>query len=110
MTSSFFWQNSGKLCPAPFGIPRPNLPFTPGNLTSYFCIPVPYNEKDNFFGVLVLAGLVGFHRTIQLQLLQHYWWGNRLGLLYIEWFALKMNRDHSIVFEMAFKYCVLYSC
>ena len=36
-------------------------------LTSYFCIPVPYNEKD--FWVLVLEGLVGLHRVIQLQLL-----------------------------------------
>ena len=39
-------------------------------LTSYFCIPVLYNEKDIFFGVLVLEGLGGLHRTIQLQLLQ----------------------------------------
>ena len=44
-------------------------------LTSYSCIPVPCNEKDIFFGVLVLKGLVGLHRTIQLQLLQHYWLG-----------------------------------
>ena len=49
-------------------------------LTSYFCIPVPYNEKDIFFGVLALEGLVGLHRSIQLQLLQHYWLGHRLGL------------------------------
>ena len=41
-------------------------------LTSYFCIPGPYNEKDIFFGVLVVEGLVGPHRTIQLQPLQHY--------------------------------------
>ena len=32
---------------------------------SYFCIPVPYNEKDIFFG-LVLKDLVGLHRTFQL--------------------------------------------
>ena len=32
------------------------------------------------FLVLVLEGLVGLHRTIQLQLLQHYWLGHRLGL------------------------------
>ena len=38
-------------------------------LTSYFCILVPYNEEDIFFLVLVLEGLVGFHRTVQLQLL-----------------------------------------
>ena len=50
-------------------------------LTSYFCISVPYDEKDIFFGVLVLEGLVGLHRTIQFQLLQQYWLGHRLGLL-----------------------------
>ena len=36
-----------------------------------FFIPVPYNEKDIFFGVLVLESLVGLYRTIQLQLLWH---------------------------------------
>ena len=25
----------------------------------------------------------------------------------IEWFALEMNRDHSVVFEIAPKYCIL---
>ena len=50
-------------------------------MTSYFCIPVPYNEKDIFFWVLVLDGLVGLHRTIQLPLLQRCWLGHRLGLL-----------------------------
>ena len=29
--------------------------------------------------VLVLKGLVGLHRTVQLQLLQRYWLGHRLG-------------------------------
>ena len=48
-------------------------------LTSYFCIPVPYHEKDTFFLVLVLEGLVGLHRTVQFQFLQHYWSGCRLG-------------------------------
>ena len=24
-----------------------------------------------------------------------------------EWFALETNRDHSVVFEIAFKYCIL---
>ena len=41
-------------------------------LTCYFCIPVLYDERDIFGSVLVLEGLVGLHRTIQLQLLQHY--------------------------------------
>ena len=80
MTSAFSWQNSVSLCPASFRIPRPNLPVTPGFLTSHFRIPVPYNEKDIFLGVLVLEGLVDLPRTIQLQL-QHYWSGHRHGLL-----------------------------
>ena len=57
--------------------------------------------------MLVLKGLVGLHRTIQLQLLQHYWSGIDLDCRDIEWFALETNRDHSVVFEIASKYCIL---
>ena len=56
--------------------------------------------------MLVLEGLVGLHRTVKLQLLQCYWLGHRLGLCDIEWFALEMNRDHSVIFEIASKYCI----
>ena len=52
--------------------------------------------------MLILKGLVGLHRTIQLQLLQSFW----LGHSDIEWFALEMNRDHSVIFEIASKYCI----
>ena len=31
--------------------------------------------------MLVLKDLVGLHSIVQLQLLQHYWSGHRLGLL-----------------------------
>ena len=31
--------------------------------------------------MFVLEGLVDFHRTVQIQLLQHYWLGHRLELL-----------------------------
>ena len=77
-------------------------------MTSYFCIPVPYNEKDILFLILVLVlkGLVGLHTTVQLQLLQHYWSGRRLGYRDTEWFALETNRDHSVIFEIASKYCI----
>ena len=55
--------------------------------------------------MLALEDLVGLHRTVQL--LQHYWLGHRLGLLcYIEWFALEMNRDDSVIFEIASNYCI----
>ena len=36
--------------------------------------------KGHLFGVLVLKGLVGLYRTVQLQLLQRYWLGHGLGL------------------------------
>ena len=51
--------------------------------------------------MLVLKGLVGLHRTVQFQLLQCYWWGIGLDHHDIEWFALEMNRDHSLIFEIA---------
>ena len=57
----------------------------------------------------VLKGLVGLHRTIQLQLLQRYWLGIDLDYCDIEWFALEMNRDHSFIFEIASEYCILNS-
>ena len=60
-----------------------------------------------FVCVLVLEGLVGLHRTIQLQLLQHYWSGHRLGTdCDAEWFALEKKTNHSVVFEIASKYCI----
>ena len=48
--------------------------------------------------MLVLEGLVGLHKTVQLQFLQRYCWGIDLDYRDIEWFALEMKRDHSVVF------------
>ena len=56
--------------------------------------------------MLVLKGLVGLHRTVQLQVLQHYWSGTNLDYHDIEWFALETNRDHAVIFEIASKYCI----
>ena len=55
--------------------------------------------------MLLLEGLVCLHRTVQLQL-QHFGQGVDLNYHNIEWFALEMNRDHSVVFESASKYCI----
>ena len=60
-----------------------------------------------FFFIVVLEVLVGHRRTIQLHLLQHYWLGHRFDYCDIEWFALEMNRGHSVIFEIAPKYCSL---
>ena len=56
--------------------------------------------------MFVLKGLVGLHRTVQLQLLQVAGWGTDLDYCDIEWFALETNRDLSVVFEIASKYCI----
>ena len=70
-------------------------------LTSYFCIPFPCNEKNIFFWVLVLEGLVNLHRTVQLQLLQSYWLGHRLGLLWY-WMVCLGNEERS--------FCCFWDC
>ena len=57
--------------------------------------------------MLVLKGLVGLHRTVQLQLLSITGWGIDLDYCDIEWFAMETNRDHSVIFEIASKYCIL---
>ena len=68
----------------------------------------PLEWKGHLLGVLVLKGLLGLHRTVQLQLLQCYWLGHRLGLLWY-WMVCLGNRDHSIIFETASKYCISHS-
>ena len=56
--------------------------------------------------MLVLEGLVGLHRTVQLQLLRITGWGIDLDYCDTEWFALEMKRDYSVIFEIAAKYCI----
>ena len=62
--------------------------------------------KKTFFWVLVLEGLVGLHRTIQLLDFSITCCGIDLGYCDTEWFALETNRYHSVVFEIASKYCI----
>ena len=56
--------------------------------------------------MLVLKGLVGLHRTVQLQLPSVTGWGIDLDCCDIEWFAWETNRDYSVIFEIAPKYCI----
>ena len=93
----------GKILLASFCTPRPNFPVIPGvSWLPTFCIPVPYNVlKRHLFWVLVLDGLVGLNRTIQLQLLQHYRLGHRLGLLW-NWMVWFGNEQRS--------FCCFWDC
>ena len=56
--------------------------------------------------MLVLKGLVGLHRSVQLIFFSITDWGIDFDYCDIEWFALEMNRDHSVIFEIASKYCI----
>ena len=56
--------------------------------------------------MLVLKGLVGLHRTVRFSFFSVTGWGIDLDYFDIEWFSLETNRDHSVVFEIASKYCI----
>ena len=57
--------------------------------------------------MLVLKGLVGFIEPFSFSFFSVMGWGIDFGYCDIEWFALETNRDHSVVFEIASKYCIL---
>ena len=52
--------------------------------------------KGYIFFLLVLEGLVGLHRTIQVQLLWHYCLGHRVGWLWY-WMVCFGNKQRSII-------------
>ena len=60
--------------------------------------------------MLVLKGLVGLHRTVQLSFFSITGLGIDLDYCDIKRFALETNGDHSVVFEIASKYCISDSC
>ena len=53
--------------------------------------------KGHLFWVLFLEGLVSLPRTVQLQLLQHYLLGHRLGLLWC-WMVCLGNKQRSFCY------------
>ena len=56
--------------------------------------------------VLVLEAPVGLIEPFIFSFFSITGWGTDLDFSNIEWFALEMNRDHSVVFEIALKYCI----
>ena len=57
--------------------------------------------------MLVLKSLVGLLEPFNFSFFSVTGWGIGLDHRDIEWFALETNRDHSVVFEIASKYCIL---
>ena len=102
MTSAFSWQNSTSLFPASFCTPRPNFPVTAGvSQLPTFAFQSPV-MKRHLFWVLVLEGLELFNFSFFSIIGQ----GIDLDYCDIEWFPLITNRDHSVIFEIASKYCI----
>ena len=56
--------------------------------------------------MLVLKDLVGLQKPFNFSFFRVTGWGIDLDYCDIEWFALEMNRDYSVVFEIAPKYYV----
>ena len=104
MTDVFSWENSVSLCPASFCTPRASLPVTLGiSWLPTFVFQSPLMKRTSFFLVLVLEGLVVLIEPFSFSFFNLSGWA--LDLDYCD-VALEMNRDHSVVFEIAPKYCL----
>ena len=106
MTSAFSWQNYQSL---PCFTLYSKTKFACSSrwfLTLYFCIPVPDNEKDIFFGCQFQKVLQVFIEPFKFSFFSVTDQDIDLDYHDNEWFALETNRNHSVVFETASKYCI----
>ena len=90
ISNVFSQQNSVSFCPAKCACYSRYL------LTSYFCIPVPYNEKGISFGCYFQKVLQVFMELFNFSFFSITEQDIDLDYCDIEWFALEMNRDHSV--------------
>ena len=110
MISAFSWQNSVSLCPASFGPPRPNLSVIPGMSDFLLLHSSPLEWNGHLFWVLILEALVVFIELLNFSFFSIIGWSIDLDYCDIECFALETNREHSVVYEIASKYCISDSC
>ena len=71
------------------------------SLKNHKMISVRFQGKP--FNITVIQSMP---QPVMLKKLKLNGWGIDLDYCDIEWFALEMNRDHSVVFEIASKYCI----
>ena len=99
--------NSVSLYPASFCTPRPNLPVTSGiSQLPTFAFQSPIMKRTSFQDVSSRRSCRSFIEPFNFSFFSITGWGIDLDYCDIEWFALEMNRDHSVVFEIASKYCI----
>ena len=104
MTSVFSCQNSVSLCPASFCTPGQTglLPQVISWLPTFaFQSPMMI-----FFGCQFQKVLYIFIEPFRFSFFNIIGWGIDLDYCDIERFALQMNRDPSVTFEIALKYCI----
>ena len=106
MISAFSWQNSISLFPASFCSKAKFACYSRYLWTSYFCILDPYNENDIFFGCQFQKVLQIFIEPSNFSFFSISGWGIDLDYYDTERFALKMNRDHSVIFVSVPKQCI----
>ena len=63
--------------------------------------------KGHFFLLVVIEGLLIIIELFNFSFFGISVWAIDLDYCDIEWFALEMNRDHSVIFEIAPMYCIL---
>ena len=92
-------QSRPTLCdPMDWSLPKPLHPWNfPGKSTGVGC----------HFLLQVLEGLVGLHGTVNFIFSGISGWDIELDYCDVECFALETNQDHSVIFDIAAKYCIL---
>ena len=78
-----YWENSVSLCLLYFVLQVQTYLLLQVSLDFLLLHSSPLWWKGHLFLVLILEGLAGLHRTVQLHLLWHYWWGYRLGFYFL---------------------------
>ena len=107
MTSAFSWQNCQ---PLPYFVLYSKAKLARYSrylLTSCFCILVPCDDKDIFFWCQFQKIFQILTEVFNLNFFGISRWGIDLDYCDFEWFALETNRDHSVIFEILSKYCIL---
>ena len=106
MTSAFSWQNSVSLYPASFCTPSPNLHVTSGiSWLPTLAFQSPIMKRTYLGGV---SSQRSYRPSQNLSTLASsvLLVGHRLGFLWYWMVCLGNDRDLSVVFEIAFKYCI----
>ena len=90
-----------------FVLLRPNLPVTQGiSWLPTFAFQSPKMLRKSFLGVGPRRSCRPSNNCSTSPLQHYYYWGIDLDYYHLERFALETNRDHTIVFEIAPKYCI----